>query len=229
MPESKPANSNSSDPSLPDSVRTWITLLLIVHLFALAAIALAHTGQSELTERIRRRVPLLQPYMRRVWMDNRYTYADYVNPHPDARLDSQFFIEVDEELADGTTQKLTLPGASMWPETRRRRYLTLARNLAAVVGSDMEAPFAQMVSSGLLAEQPDAISLRLTCLERFTPTASGDPPEDSSAVLGDDGVYSATIYACQAWINEDDRSTEIRKQEEPRRLAPVVPTPTTAQ
>jgi hypothetical protein len=218
--QSTPPDSATSE--ISEGVRTLISLLLVVQLFAVAVIVLAHTGQSDLTQQIRSRVPLLQPYMRRVWMDHTYTYSDYVNPQHGVRLDTQYAIEVQYEYADGTTNSITLPDDSMRPATRRRRYSTLARNLAAFVGGDIEAQYAGMVAAGLLEEEPEAVSLQLACVERFTPAASDDPPDDPQAMRGEDGVYSTAIYRCQAWVSEEDGSTEIRKVEEARRLAPVV-------
>jgi hypothetical protein len=118
-------------------------------------------------------------------------------------------------------RRLELPVDGDWLETRRRRYLSLARSMAAVAGEDIEAEYASMLASGLLAEDRDAESLRLACVERFTPTTSEDPPSNTDAVRGDDGVYFATIYRCRAWINETDGSVEIKKEETSRRLAPV--------
>jgi hypothetical protein len=214
--EPKPRN-----PELSEGARTLVTLLLFVHLFALAITVLAHAGPSELTNQIRERVPLLQPYMRRLWMDHAYTYSDYVNPRQDVRLDTQYALEVEYEYSDGTTRRIELPDRTVGIATRRRRYQTLARNLAAVVGDDREAEYASMVAGGLLAEDPSAVSLRLACVERFTPSIGDDPPDVPSAVRGDGGVYSVKIYRCQAWINEEDGEVEIRKEEERRRLAPV--------
>ena len=217
--QSSPPDSASSEISA--GLRTLISLLLVVQLFAIAVIVLAHTGQSDLTQQIRSRVPFLQPYMRRVWMDHTYTYSDYVNPQHGVRLDSQYAIEVQYKYADGTTNSITLPDDSLRPATRRRRYSTLARNFADLVGSDIEAQYAGMLAAGLLAEEPEAVSLQLACVERFTPAASDEPPDDLQAVRGEDGVYSIAIYRCQAWVSEEDGSTEIRKVEEARRLAPV--------
>ena len=205
---------------LTDGARTAISLVLFVQLFALAITVIAHTGQSELTEQIRGRVPLLQPYMRRLWMDDTYTYADYVNPRNTVRLDAEFILEVHYHMADGTTRHVQLPDDSIWIETRRRRYLTLARNLAALAGNDVEAVYASMLAAGLLAEEPDATSLELACVERFTPSAAGEPPDNPDAMLRDDGIHYAAIYRCQAWVN-DDGAVEVKKQEEARRLSPV--------
>ena len=205
---------------LSQGARTAISLLLFVQLFAIAVTVIAHTGRSELTDQIRRRVPLLQPYMRRLWMDDTYTFTDYVNPRNSAQLDSEYLIEVQYQLADGTTRSLQLPDDDIWIETRRRRYLTLARNLAAVVGNDVEAVYASMLAAGLLAEEPDAKSLELTCLERFTPSAANEPPDNPDATLREDGLHYATLYRCQAWFGEDG-TVEIKKQEEARRLSPV--------
>jgi hypothetical protein len=221
MNDTTSTTSGTSPKELPQALRTLISLLLFVHLFALAVIVLAHTGQSELAAQVRQRVPLLQPYLRRLWMDHTYTYSDYVNPQPTVRLDAQYHLEVDYEYADGSTRRLELPGNGDWLETRLRRYLTLARSMAAVAGEDIEAEYASMLASGLLAEDRDAVSLRLACVERFTPTTSEEPPDHPNAVRGDDGAYYATVYRCRAWINDEDGSIEIKKEEASRRLSPV--------
>ena len=221
MTDQRTKTPKASGSELSDNARTLISLLLFVHLFALVTTILAHAGQSELTDQIRRRVPFLQPYMRRIGMDDAYMYTDYVNSQDGVRLDTQFAIDVRYEYPDGTTRDVRLPDDTMYPALRQQRYSGLARNLAAVVGDDVEAEYASMVAGGLLAEEPDAASLQLICVERYTRSGTGDSPDDPNAVRGDDGVYSTTVYRCQAWINEESGEVEIRKEEEQRRLAPV--------
>ena len=114
-----------------------------------------------------------------------------------------------------------MPDAELSSNIRRQRYLALARNLASIVGTDIEAEYAGMIARGLLAENPDAKSLRLACVQHFTPSTSDEPPDNPNAVFHEDGSYTATGYRCHAWQDPETGAVEIRKEEEARRLSPV--------
>lgn len=128
-PESKPSPPIAWSPE----TRTWVSLLLFVHLFALAVAVTSYTRPSNLQRRLHE---VFQPYLRNLHLTalpNSYPYARFHLGHA-GETDVDFRVEVTPR---GTTDPATafeLPDAPLQPLVRLRRYQALA-NAAGTLGS----------------------------------------------------------------------------------------------
>ncbi len=142
-------------PALSDTARTVISLLLFVHLFALAVAILSNTSplpepdQAALPDLKRqlRQVPGLVPYLQWLDMDfgytggDRYQSADYHLTH-NTFWDLAYRVELTLKLPDGSEQQVVIPNDSLQPGLRRLHYQMLATRMARLEGYD--GPDAQL-------------------------------------------------------------------------------------
>jgi hypothetical protein len=129
------ANYEPPPPQLPWSpeTRTWVSLLLFAHLFALFVAVSAYTRPSLLQERLHE---LFEPYLRNLHLTAlpvSYPFARYHLTHAGPG-DVDFSIEIDVDKPDGSTETVTIP-AALQPLVRFRRYQALA-NAAGTLASD---------------------------------------------------------------------------------------------
>jgi hypothetical protein len=121
------ANLDPQPPQLPWSpeARTWVSLLLFAHLFAVFVACTSYTRPSLLQERLH---ALFEPYLRNLHLTAlpvSYPFARFHLTHG-AASDVDFSVEVDVQKADGSTDTVTIPAAGLRPLVRFRRYQALA-------------------------------------------------------------------------------------------------------
>jgi hypothetical protein len=129
------ANHEPQPPQLQWSpeTRTWVSLLLFAHLFALCVAVTTYTRPSLLQERLHE---LFEPYLRNLHLTAfpvSYPFARYHLTHAGPG-DIDFSVEVDVDEPDGSTKTVTIP-AALQPLVRFRRYQALA-NAAGALASD---------------------------------------------------------------------------------------------
>jgi hypothetical protein len=121
LPDRRP----SDDGPLPtQGVRTFVSFLLFVHLFAVFTAIFSNEPASSLTRALAR---VTRPYLQVLAMDVPYRF--HLTQGDD--FDVDYVIEVDRKLPDGSLERIaSLPNSTIEPGLRYRRYGLLAQVLA---------------------------------------------------------------------------------------------------
>jgi hypothetical protein len=122
-----------SEPSWSPEARTWASLLLFAHLFALVVAVTTYTRPSLLQDRLH---GLFAPYLRNLHLTPlpvSYPFARFHLTHA-GPVDVDFSVQIDAQKADGSTATVTIP-PDVQPLVRFRRYQALA-NAAGTLASD---------------------------------------------------------------------------------------------
>jgi hypothetical protein len=112
-------------PQWSPEARTWVSLLLFAHLFALFVAVTTYTRPSQLEERLH---GLFEPYLRNLHLTAfpvSYPFARFYLTHAGPG-DVDFSVEIDLQQPDGKAESVTLPAAGLQPLVRFRRYQALA-------------------------------------------------------------------------------------------------------
>ncbi|REK12273.1 MAG: hypothetical protein DWQ37_12495 [Planctomycetota bacterium] len=120
-------------PQWSPEARTWASLLLFAHLFAIVLTVTSYTQPSVLQGQVH---ALFETYLRNLHLTANpvsYPYARFHLTHALAG-DVDFSVEVEAQHADGTTETITLP-PDVQPLVRVRRYQALA-NAAGTLADD---------------------------------------------------------------------------------------------
>lgn len=219
------SSTSPETPTLPTGfpsveVRTIVSFLIFLHLFALAAALVATPGMSSELEQRVANLPVLRQYRQALDMNLPYTYHLTFGGED---LDFDHQLEVDLELADGQHKVVVIPADGIWPRSRMQRYQMLAFNTAVGVGQDgIETLLPQGIASGLL-EQYGATRANFRCrlhapLGRDRILAKADPQAADTWRT----VYEATIW------KSADGQIRLLKQEAASDSAPGA-APTGAQ
>jgi hypothetical protein len=121
------------EPRWSPETRTWVSLLLFAHLFAVFVAVTTYTRPSLLQDRLH---GVFAPYLRILHLTAlpvSYPFARFHLTHA-GPVDVDFSVEVDVQNPDGSTDTLIIPPA-VQPLVRFRRYQALA-NAAGALASD---------------------------------------------------------------------------------------------
>jgi hypothetical protein len=134
-------------------MRTMISFLLFLHLFALGVAVASNAGPVSPLRRGLRRAPLVRPYLQLFEMDLAYNYHLTFG----SEMDCDHFVEVELDWKGQTepqASRLVLPEPSLNPPLRRKRYHNLALSMAGLEGQDAVESLLPLTSSRtLLAER----------------------------------------------------------------------------
>ena len=149
-------------------VRTVVSLLLFIHLFALGVAVVSNKGElSSPLQRQLRSVPLLMDYLQFLDMDMPYNF-DLTQGE---LLDIDHVVLVDLTLADGTSQQVVLPDDTIRPRTRRLRYLKLADNMAFLTGDPDREGLLPGAVAGAIMNRYGVNEATITCRGQYLLTA----------------------------------------------------------
>jgi hypothetical protein len=171
----------ASSPGMPsEGVRTIVSLLLFIHLFALllAVMTSSDSGSAEFLRDIKERSRFLDSYLTQLWMDRGYDYYLMNDQNWDFRLEAT--VRYPDGHAD---EPIVLPEPSLSPE-RRQRYQQLgwvvAQSIARAGNPDAreidvarKSLLPQSIGGALFQQHPDAESVALKCIYH-----RGISPED---------------------------------------------------
>jgi hypothetical protein len=195
----KPAtNPDPAAGRLPSqTVRTVVSLLLFVHLFALLA-AMLSNPQDGMASRLLIRlgnVRFLSAYTETLWMESAYDFFyTYGSNEFVIALGTDHQIEADLTFPGGEVQTLQIPDERRFPRQRYQRMKNLCNNAARVVGqqgveSMIPAPLAESLLKSTGAE---SVTLRLK--RRLMQTMDLVSSSSSAARDPYDDRYSRVIY-----------------------------------
>lgn len=165
---------SESDEQIPlpsEWTRTIISLLVIIHLFAICIAILTgnDNGNSTLLTNIKTRAPGIEPYLWQMWLDHGYGY-DYISFMPmyedTSSMDWPYHLKATIDYGPGRTPEvIELPADGMEPSDRRQRWQQLPKALAAFsqwqegpqisdVLTDRRHEIGGSIGAGLLREHP---------------------------------------------------------------------------
>jgi len=135
-------------PQWSPEARTWASLLLFVHLFAVFVAVTAYTRPSGLQQRL---LPLFEPYLTNLYLSPThptYPFARYYLTHA-GPADVDFSCEVDVDQAD--TGTIVIPNPDLWPAVRFRRYQALANTAGYLTQPEGEENLAGILPKAIAA------------------------------------------------------------------------------
>lgn len=133
--------------AIPHSLRTALTMLLALHLFAVGVALLSNTASSGLIQQLRR-MPFLFGYLQILNMDTGYN----IHWTHGTEFDVDHSIFVDLKKGQEVVETVQLPPEGLWPLARARRYHGLAQVMAQLQGNDVAEPvIPKSVAGGVLA------------------------------------------------------------------------------
>jgi hypothetical protein len=160
LPESPPTEPGSATPitkvTWSPETRTWVSLLLFVHLFAILIAVTTYTRPSAFQRRLH---GLFEPYLRNLHLTAFPTTYPFARFHLTfaGESDVDYSVEVDALRADGTTETITLPPTPLQPLVRWRRYQALANTAGIVASGDLgdaaSSILPKAIAGGVLREQ----------------------------------------------------------------------------
>jgi hypothetical protein len=211
-----PAPGALSAQALPaEWVRTAVSFLIFLHLFALAVGILASEVPSELETALAERTGL-RHYLQLLDMNLPYSYYFTRGNDPGGELDIDYSLVATIKRPDGETETIEYPSAGMWPRQRFHRYQVLARNLATFASDEAPVPenletLAGTVVRGILNQNGiERLDLRVRgqltppAMEEFNPDTYTDRFRDA--------------YDAHAFLSGD--RVELLKKEPARDTAP---------
>ncbi|NIL99316.1 MAG: hypothetical protein GTO53_14590 [Planctomycetales bacterium] len=146
---------------LPSSgLRSVLTLLLLLHLFALFVAVVSNFGARSGLRLQLREVPGVRPYLQLLNMDTAWNYHLVFGTREDRDFHCEVVLQpggrssAAESGGGDRSEVIPLMPADVWPGSRGRRYLMLAYNTAANAGSDqVESVLPAALASGMLRQR----------------------------------------------------------------------------
>ena len=213
---------SSGDSELPsEGLRTVISFLLFVHLFALGVAIASNAAPVSALRRQLRDVPFVRPYLQLFQMDLGYNF--HLTYSEEFDTDHFFELELGGQQASGPeTTKILLPPSGLRPPIRRDRYHNLALNAARLMGDDQfESLLPKAIAKRLLAEANVTEGThRIRCRRHYLLTramvGSTDPRVRDPFAAGRYGtVYEADVFF------DDQGELQIVKTASASETAPV--------
>ncbi len=212
---STPVPSSDEDPAsrLSDGVRTFISLLLFVHLFALGLVFFSNfEGGDWDSEMLRRMKIVVRPYLYPLWLDRPYHFhLTYAEP-----LDFDHYIEVALTEKDSTEPSLVrLPDDDLGVGQRRQRYQRLAWHFARNVELQRGDELLPLTIGAGLLKQHDAARAQVRCF-RKRPLFFDEVRAGTSTEAPDERLYAADVFYLPG-----NAEPQLNKIGEARDVAPV--------
>jgi hypothetical protein len=209
----------SPPPVWSAQARSWVSLLLFMHLFAVGVAVTTYTRPSGLQENLHR---LFDPYLRTLHMTAfpvSYPFARYHLTHA-MPSDVDFICEVDVAAADGTPEKVTIPPAGLKPLIRYRRYQALANAVGTLAQPEGDEEFSGILPkaiAGAILKQRGATQGVIRVRAHYLPelSALGQSEQARRRALEN----YADIYEAQVLVS--DGSVELLKKSNKLESAPV--------
>jgi len=201
-----PSNDDRPDAMPSQGMRTAISFLLFLHLFALGVAVLSNPPASGLLQGLRR-APGVRQYLQLLHMDLSYRFHLMLVDD----LDMDYFVEADLQTPEGERRQVVLPSPDLQPGTRYRRQERLAWQIANQTllarrgASPGDGLVPQAIATTLLAEN-GAISGVIRCrghlLQAPDQAASLDPAvRDPYAPRFYRTVYEANVLLLEGVVS----------------------------
>ena len=154
----KPVIATTPDAAMPsETIRTAVSFLIFVHLFALLVGVLGSDIPSELESALAR-LGGLREYRQLLAMEQSYAFFFTRGNDPGGELDIDYRLEATIKRPDGEPEVVQLPTSDVWPRQRFHRYQRLAAQMAEYASEGSPEPqklevLAQVIAGALLRSQ----------------------------------------------------------------------------
>jgi hypothetical protein len=192
MPGSTDATDHESAAAAGDQLaqsglRTTLTLLLLLHLFALFVAVVSNFGARSGLRLQLREVPGVRTYLHLLNMDTAYNYHLVFGTREDRDFHCEVVLnrgqrsETAAKAGEDQRDAIPLMPRDMWPGSRRRRYLMLSHHTAGNVGDDkIESVLPAALASGMLRQRGVAEGTHLLRCVGLEPASRDDEEWRSS-------------------------------------------------
>jgi hypothetical protein len=211
------------DPATPPrwsgEVRSWVSLLLFVHLFALFVAVTAYTRPSSMQQRLHE---LFEPYLRNLHLTPTPSSYPFARFYLTLALpgDVDFSCEVETKSKNGNVETTSIPQQGLQPLVRYRRYQALANSagaLAADEGSENSSGILPRAIAGSILGQRQATQGIVKLRAHYLPELEtmGNVEAGRMAVLEN----YRTMYEAQVFLSGG--GVELLKKSTTLETAPV--------
>jgi hypothetical protein len=212
-PTSVPSNDEDPASRLSEGVRTFLSLFLFIHLFALGVVFFSNFEAGDWDSDLLRRMKIVvRPYLYPLWLDRPYHYhLTYAEP-----LDFDHYIEValtPKDLSDTTTVRL--PDDELGIGLRRQRYQRLAWHFARRTESQTPDDLLPLTIGAGLIKQHTAARAQVRCF-RKRPLFLEEVQAGTSPDTPDERLYAAAVFFLPG-----NEQPQLNKIGEARDVAPV--------
>lgn len=155
-----------------DTVRTIVTLLLLIHLFVvgLAVATSSESGASQLLRAIKEQPRFIDAYLTELWLDRGYDYYLMNDQNWDFHLEAT--VTYADRHKEGPIQ---IPDLDLGPGERRQRYQQLAAFVAnyiaragapeaSALDGERKLLLPEAIGAAFLKTSPNAVSVSLKCI-----------------------------------------------------------------
>jgi len=213
-----------SSVTLRPGARSALSLVLFIHLFAIAVALSSYASPSGVQARLRE---MLAVYLQNLNFDltqNAYNVARFHQTHA-TPSDVDFQLQIDATLPDGTARTLTIPEDGLRPPLRQRRYQSLANAVGNMAESEeFQAVLPRYIAASVLNDW-GASAGKFTCRAHFLPDIEFRASSDPKVQNPFSETYYRTAYQATVIVTRDQ--VYVNKISEARDVAPVDPAPGT--
>ncbi len=211
------ASPQPGQPTWSPELRTWVSLLLFAHLFALVVAVTTYTRPSGLQVRLHN---LFEPYLRNLHMTVypvSYPFARYYLAHATPN-DFDYSVEVEFQGSAGP-ETVTIPRDHLQPLVRYRRYQALANAMGVLSQPEGNEDLAGILPKAIAAavlKQHGAQQGTLRCRPNHLPIqeALRQLNEGRRETFEEPGKYEAQVFVTPSGV-------ELLKKNATLEVAPV--------
>lgn len=232
MPRADAKAASSSKPQ--PAWQTWVTVLLILHLFCLGWSVAANSGAGKsLLAPALKMVPAVRPYLECLWMNIAYDIHLASALPEDGAASLELALEPSDDPGE-LKLPIRLPPEGMQPRIRRQRYQQIANNVAFfdeayAENSDLRTLFPLTLAERWLREldaphQPYLLVSRREPSKRLPKAverAPSKPREGGPRLAGPTTYETATVNIHLVW-NDDEGHYEASRAEPTGQTSEVV-------
>jgi len=224
------ADPQTAGPKLPWSpeIRSWVSLLLFVHLFAVLVAVTTYSRPSGLQVQLH---DLFAPYLRNLHMTAlpaSYPFARFYLTHA-LPTDVDFTCSVDLTNKDGSVETVSIPASGLWPLVRLRRYQALANAAGTLSEGEANEDLASILPkaiAGSILQARGASEGTVRCRAHYLPemeALAGNEAAIRTALENYRDVYQAQVFVTSTGVELLKKSTTLEVA--PVETAPKRPSP----
>jgi hypothetical protein len=205
---------HAGKPRWSPEARTWVSLLLFAHLFAIVVAVSTYTRPSSVQDQLH---ALFAPYLRALHLavlPVSYPFARYHLTHA-SPSDVDFSCEVDVNKPDGSVTKITIPDVGLQPRVRYRRYQALINAMGSLTEGEVNEELGSILPraiAGSILKQSDASQGTVRCRAHYLPAIEAMGGIESGrreALENYRAVYEAQVFASAGGIELLKKSTTL--------------------
>ncbi|HEV3138012.1 MAG TPA: hypothetical protein VGZ26_08905 [Pirellulales bacterium] len=211
MPDAKPPG---PQPPWSPEARTWVSLLLFAHLFAVVVAVTTYTRPSGLQEQLH---ALFAPYLRTLHLavlPVSYPFARYHLTHA-SPSDVDFSCEVEFKDQQGSAERITLPDATLRPRVRYRRYQAMINAMGSLAEGEENEELGSILPraiAGSILKQHGASQGTIRCRAHVPPameTMENTGSSQREALEKYRDVYQAQVFVSAGGVELLKKSTTL--------------------